>query len=285
MHRYSIQPMTIVIGVVLAMSPSAAGRMPKLPSQIPDRFGWGVYAHGICPDPCTLLADDWVAADEQPIAGITFWGRWHYASIPAVEAQVSIRADDPGGPEPLPGPVLWTRYFATDQLSVYICSMNERLNWYDAETGYWAYEQYHEMWRYDIRWDEDLFHPVPGQRYWLEVQFVQPPIISVWGWVSSDEHHGAAAAYRLNGDGPWASIPEPPDMTGPLDLAFQLLPPCPGDVDHDGDTDLADLGAVLASFELDPADPYYDNRADLNGDGDTDLADLGILLADWNCTP
>lgn len=48
----------------------------------------------------------------------------------------------------------------------------------------------------------------------------------------------------------------------------------PGDLDGDGDVDLADLGILLASYGSDAG-------GDLDGDGDTDLADLGILLANY----
>jgi hypothetical protein len=51
---------------------------------------------------------------------------------------------------------------------------------------------------------------------------------------------------------------------------------CEADLDGDGDTDLADLGILLASYLL-------DGGGDLDGDGDTDLADLGVLLAEYGC--
>ena len=57
---------------------------------------------------------------------------------------------------------------------------------------------------------------------------------------------------------------------------------CVGDLDGDGDTDLADLGILLADFGCAAPGPC---PGDLDGDGDTDLADLGILLADFGCTP
>jgi hypothetical protein len=47
-----------------------------------------------------------------------------------------------------------------------------------------------------------------------------------------------------------------------------------GDLNGDGCVDLADLGILLASYEIDAG-------GDLDGDGDTDLSDLGILLANW----
>ena len=55
---------------------------------------------------------------------------------------------------------------------------------------------------------------------------------------------------------------------------------CPGDLDGDGDTDLADLGILLADFGCPQPGPCV---GDLDGDGDTDLADLGILPADFGC--
>ena len=57
---------------------------------------------------------------------------------------------------------------------------------------------------------------------------------------------------------------------------------CVGDLDGDGDTDLADLGILLADFGCPQPGPCV---GDLDGDGDTDLADLGILLADFGCAP
>jgi hypothetical protein len=53
---------------------------------------------------------------------------------------------------------------------------------------------------------------------------------------------------------------------------FDLPNDCPGDLNGDGTRDLADLGILLASFEV-------DDGGDIDDDGDTDLADLGALLA------
>jgi hypothetical protein len=61
--------------------------------------------------------------------------------------------------------------------------------------------------------------------------------------------------------------------------AFYFDIGCDGDIDGDRDVDLSDLGALLASFGLEPGDPWYDVRADVDGDGDVDLSDLGALLA------
>ncbi len=51
--------------------------------------------------------------------------------------------------------------------------------------------------------------------------------------------------------------------------------PIPGDLDGDCDVDQADLGILLASYEL-------DDGGDLDGDDDTDQADLGIMLANYD---
>ena len=54
--------------------------------------------------------------------------------------------------------------------------------------------------------------------------------------------------------------------------------PVPGDLDGDGDVDLADLAILLAHYGMSGAG-YEDG--DLDGDGDVDLADLSTLLANY----
>ena len=74
------------------------------------------------------------------------------------------------------------------------------------------------------------------------------------------------------------------ELTGGF-WAVGIAPPaCPGGLDGDGDTDLADLGILLADFGCAAPGPCV---GDLDGDGDTDLADLGILLANFGegCAP
>ena len=53
---------------------------------------------------------------------------------------------------------------------------------------------------------------------------------------------------------------------------FQVVAPCPADINDDNVIDTADLGILLGQFGT--AGP----EADLNGDGTVDTADLGILL-------
>lgn len=95
-------------------------------------------------------------------------------------------------------------------------------------------------------------------------------------WSYDCSHVGTAIAFGdINGNGR-------PDLVvgnsgNPSIMVFYAADPdCVGDLNGDGTTDLADLGVLLASYDV-------DGGGDLNGDGITDLADLGILLADYGC--
>jgi hypothetical protein len=61
--------------------------------------------------------------------------------------------------------------------------------------------------------------------------------------------------------------------TGPL---------CPGDLDGDGDIDLADLAQLLANYGMTSGAQYEDG--DIDADGDVDLSDLAALLAVYGTT-
>lgn len=52
----------------------------------------------------------------------------------------------------------------------------------------------------------------------------------------------------------------------------------PGDLDHDGDVDLADLSQLLGHFG---ASGPTEADGDIDGDGDVDIADLAILLGNF----
>ncbi|MFG0251562.1 MAG: hypothetical protein ACF8NJ_01660 [Phycisphaerales bacterium JB038] len=92
-------------------------------------------------------------------------------------------------------------------------------------------------------------------------------------WVALDVFAGS-----INDAGQIAVTAKIPGVNGIRALLLTPIDSCPADIDGDGDTDQADLGLLLSSYQV-------DDGGDLDGDGDTDQADLGILLADYNCAP
>lgn len=72
------------------------------------------------------------------------------------------------------------------------------------------------------------------------------------------------------------------DFAGDV-LSYSVVPACVGDLDGDGDTDLADLARLLAAYRACVGEPDYDPAADLDESGCVDLSDLAALLADYGC--
>jgi hypothetical protein len=64
--------------------------------------------------------------------------------------------------------------------------------------------------------------------------------------------------------------------------AVNLGPERPGDLDGDGDIDLADLSQLLGHYGMTGGADYEDG--DMDADGDVDLADLSALLAVYGTT-
>ncbi len=60
--------------------------------------------------------------------------------------------------------------------------------------------------------------------------------------------------------------------------------PCTGDINGDGEVDLADLAILLSCYGSCEGEPGYVPAADLQPDGCVDLADLAILLAHYGET-
>ena len=105
-------------------------------------------------------------------------------------------------------------------------------------------------------------------------------------WYTMDgggETFSTGGSYELSGT---IGQPDAGYMTGgEFELAggFWPVSACfiPGDLDHDGDVDLADLSTLLAHYNQ--TDVSYED-GDIDGDNDVDLADLSELLAHYGDT-
>ncbi|MBW7905422.1 MAG: VCBS repeat-containing protein [Phycisphaerae bacterium] len=109
--------------------------------------------------------------------------------------------------------------------------------------------------------------------------------------VLSNNGNGMFAAQLAYATGSWPNFVATADLNGDgrfdlavanglshdvailLNICFSA-PPCPGDLNADGQVGQGDLGILLAAYGL-------NGDGDLDGDGDTDQADLGILLAHY----
>ncbi len=62
---------------------------------------------------------------------------------------------------------------------------------------------------------------------------------------------------------------------------------CLGDLDSDGDVDVADVMMVASKWSCQLGDECYDAHCDLDGDGDIDIADIMQVAAHWGerCSP
>lgn len=131
-----------------------------------------------------------------------------------------------------------------------------------------------------------------------EIFEVRPDGTEVWRYITPlDEdgpmEQGEAPPVGNGGTGPGAGIPNTifraeryrPDHPGLAgrDLVpgppIEILPPCPGDLDHDRRVGPADLGSLLIAWGTTAVD------ADLDGDGLVGAGDLGLILVGWGPCP
>lgn len=110
------------------------------------------------------------------------------------------------------------------------------------------------------------------------------------GWQENPDHPFSG----LEADGGLA-IPcsrtnfDPRVHTGPafvnqLPTQFaQGVPDCRGDLDEDGDTDIADLAELLSAYGSVAGDPNFNVDADFDGNDEIGLSDLAFVLAYYGC--
>ena len=80
------------------------------------------------------------------------------------------------------------------------------------------------------------------------------------------------------------TIPE--DFTGPAQFQLDnvcLAPPCAGDIDGSGVTDIFDFALFARAFMTFAGQPGYNPAADLNHDGAVNILDFGIFGPDFMC--
>lgn len=87
---------------------------------------------------------------------------------------------------------------------------------------------------------------------------------------------GDYVRFYLRGNGP-----DSPSLT--IEYSVGTPDDCPGDINGDGKTDLADFNILAVNFGLGP--DASRSQGDLNGDGFVNLADFNILAVDFGCQP
>lgn len=122
--------------------------------------------------------------------------------------------------------------------------------------------------RFAGEWESSTFNvPLPAGRHWLR--------LTGDGWYTAQVSIATGGLNSISrSSGGSEFLNQPP-------IALRIGPPTitPGDLDGDGDVDIADLAQLLAHFGTLSGATYADG--DIDGDGDVDIGDLAILLSNF----
>ncbi len=227
----------------------------------------GTVVFGDGPNPGGLLGETWIAVDR--------------SDGPTADNIYLLASVDPPGGDPLD--VMFSR--STDGGNTW--SAPVRVN--DVGTGYqwFGTMSVAPNGRIDVIWndtrnagggyDSELYYSfsLDGGLTWAPGEALGPAWDPHLGWPNQQK---VGDYYHMISDDTGADLAYAATYNGEQDVYYLRIgaSKCVGDLDGDGDTDQADLGQLLGSYNS-------DDGGDLDGDGDTDQADLGILLGDYNC--
>ncbi|MFH1700605.1 MAG: dockerin type I repeat-containing protein, partial [Candidatus Zixiibacteriota bacterium] len=257
--------------------------------QLPDTTGWLVVSTDY-----NKVADDWQCSESGPVKDIHFWGGWRVWPPPYLQGfDIKIFSDVQAGvdgPYSHPGDSLWgmtvTDFESTPKYSdTYMGDFDPTF-----PNGYrppWAWHYY----QYDICIDDsdNPFVQEQGSIYWLSITPHVAEGDTAWGWLTSTVHYQDTAAYEIApGSGIWEMLRHPdPDSLNGLSMSFVITgeggaeDTCmSGDVDGDGEVDVADLSYLYSYLDGTGNPPPIPATADLNGDGSIDRYDI-IELVRW----
>ncbi len=195
----------------------------------------------------TVLADDFLCTQAEPITDVHIWGSWFNGYLPEelaggnpsalnVSFTLSIHADipgdTPGGPGySRPGELLWEETFEPDQFAVRLYHDGPE-GWYNPNTG--IYTKTNQVWQYNFLIDQkDAFWQEGTDQeplvYWLDVSanLLRKDETARFGWRTSEEHWNDAAVWSDSHQGPWNELLYPighPYEGESIDLAFVITP-------------------------------------------------------------
>ena len=237
-HRAKLVLTVAAIGLMFAGSALADwdpgdGHKMHYP-QLPDPFGWDVYADTTQSWGPGLVADDWQCSETGPVRDIHIWGSWSQDMFDLItNVHVSIHADipDPDGSGPdfsMPGALLWARDFSATEITVRDYGTGDQGFYVPADGvpgGVWPNDHnlFHQI---NIDHIVDPFEQVAGTIYWLDIQVTHLSADPWWGWKTTRDHWNDDAVWwdvDAGGTGQWRELRDPFTQES-LDMAFVITP-------------------------------------------------------------